>query len=213
MTVSAITWGPAEIGVVLQGVGSLAGAAAFVYAAWTASNTFHGWRRQTLAERQIKEAERILTATYHARRALDHIRHHVLWSAERSAAAEQLGIDADDPAQSREQRDAVDRQVHLTRLEQVSAERNSLVDCLPMARALFDPKVEAALEKLHWCFRCYEAAAMELFTLPPDNATRTALRTDLNAVAKEDGENRLNILIAQKVADVEEVCLPVLRAK
>ena len=67
-------YGPSDIGVVLQGVGALAQAFAICFAAYTASNTYRGWRRQKLSEQRIGQAERILVAANRARRALEFVR-------------------------------------------------------------------------------------------------------------------------------------------
>jgi hypothetical protein len=65
---TSIEW--TAFGAVLSGAGTVIGAVAVIGAAWLASNTFEGWRKQTLSQRRIEQAERILTAAYKARRAL-----------------------------------------------------------------------------------------------------------------------------------------------
>ncbi|WP_287882781.1 hypothetical protein [Paracoccus sp. (in: a-proteobacteria)] len=75
-------FGPEDIGAVLQGIGSLAGAFAVGFAAWMASNTFENWRRQKISERRIEQAERILTATYKVRRGLSQVRNPMIWAHE-----------------------------------------------------------------------------------------------------------------------------------
>lgn len=82
--------GPADIGTVLQGVGALAQAAAIGFAAYIASDTYKGWRKQKLSERRIEQAERILTAAYKARRALGQVRSPMMWAHEMNAAEELL---------------------------------------------------------------------------------------------------------------------------
>jgi hypothetical protein len=77
-------------GSVLSGAGTVVGAIAVIVAAKFASNTFEEWRRQKLPERRIEQAERILTATYKARRALEHVRSPIMFSHEQVTAEKHL---------------------------------------------------------------------------------------------------------------------------
>lgn len=67
-TTTCFDW--AGFGSLLSGVGTIIGALAVIITAIVGSRTFEGWRKQKLSERRIEQAERILTATYKARRAL-----------------------------------------------------------------------------------------------------------------------------------------------
>jgi len=137
-----------EIGVVLQGVGALAQAAAIFVAAWLASNTFHSWRRQKLSERRIEQAERILTAVYKVRRALSHVRNPAMFKYETELAKDDLKSRDQWPTSSEDQRKATTQQAYYNRIQATQSDRKALEECQPMARALFGEDLELALETM-----------------------------------------------------------------
>jgi hypothetical protein len=200
-------FGSASIGAVLQGVGSLASAAAIVFAAWIASDTYKAWRRQKLSERRMEQAERVLTATYKARRALAFVRSPMMTAAELDTAREQLGIDALSYAMTPEQSCKASAQGYMNRLSAVRSERIEIDECLPMARALFGEEVETALDTLNHQFHLVQVAAnMSVWVQARGDYIR-----DLSSASGADGKNPMNDLIDEKVKTIEDACLPVLR--
>ncbi len=90
---TTIDW--AATGAMLSGIGTVVGALAVIGAAVIGSRTFDNWKKQKLAERHIEQAERILTATYKARRGLSRVRSPAMWGHETDAAEEQLKASGD----------------------------------------------------------------------------------------------------------------------
>lgn len=203
-------YGPAEFGSVLQGIGTLAGACAVAYAAWTASNTFDGWRRQKLSERRIEQAERILTAAYKARRALGYVRNPLMLAHELHAAREYLAK-RDDWAGTDRKESLVTAQAYYNRLSAVREERQAVEECLPMARALFGEKVEAALEVLNRQFHMVSIAVEMNSMEGNDRNFSRELRGDLSSSAGTNRPNEMNVLIEEQVKLIEGECVPVLR--
>ena len=140
-----IDW--AATGAMLQGEGTLLGAAAVIVAAVIGGSTFKSWRRQEVAGRKLAQAERILEATYKARRALSYVRSWIMFGPELSAAQDELKDNGDwqmqlEPKQKR----IVTTQAYFNRLNKTRDEQEALDACLPMARALFGEELEKAIE-------------------------------------------------------------------
>ncbi|XBQ15176.1 MAG: hypothetical protein ABL308_09430 [Oceanicaulis sp.] len=202
----------ASVGAVLQGIGSIAGALAIIGAAWFASNTFDSWRRQKLSERRIEQAERILTATYKARRALRYVRSPMLWAHELDAAEKELTERDDWPmADAALRRRMVSAQTYFDRLNRTLEERKSIDECLPMARALFGEEVENALDELNRQFHLVSIAAEASVDAGNDRDFQRSLRADLSSAGGSKEPNKMNETIEAQVAAIEAVCLPVLR--
>lgn len=206
-------FGPSEIGVVLQGVGALAQAAAIGFAAWMASNTFAGWRKQKLSERRIDQAERILTATYKVRRGLSHIRNPMIWGHELQAAEDKLKAAGDWPVGRVDQDVLRTKQAYYSRLSETRVDRVELEECQPMARALFGEELEIALETLN-------RQANKVKTYVDANANNRrgldpAFRQRIDAAIYEghsvDAPNEMDETIAAQVRIIEGTLVPVLR--
>ncbi|MBT8459759.1 MAG: hypothetical protein KJN60_08840 [Boseongicola sp.] len=207
-----MAYGPADIGSVLQGVGTLAGAFAVGFAAWLASNTFEGWRKQKLSERSIEQAERILTATYQVRRALGHVRNPMMSAHELRAAENHLEKqDFWATITSDRKQKMITAQGYYNRLNAVLDERRAVDECLPMARALFGEKVETALETLNRQFQLVSAAVEANSWDNNDRKFQRSIREDLSSVSGTDRPNKMNELIAEQVKVIEDACVPVLR--
>jgi len=207
-----MSYGPADIGAVLQGVGSLAGAFAIAYAAVLASNTFDGWRKQKLSERRIEQAERILTAAYKARRALGYVRSPLMEGHELSAAEAHLEkqdfwatVDANRKPK------LISAQGYYNRLNSVLDERRAVEECLPMARALFGEQVEQALELLNRQFRMVQIAIDANSWEGNDREFARSVREDLTSSSGSDRPNKMNVLIEEQVKLIEDALVPVLR--
>lgn len=206
------SYGPSDIGAVLQGVGALAQAAAIGIAAWMASNTYQSWRRQKLSERRIEQAERILTAAYKARRALGYVRSplmeaHELNAAEAHLEKQDFWATVED---SRKQR-LVSAQGYYNRLNAVMDERRAVEECLPMARALFGEQVEKALELLNRQFHMVRISVDANSETGNDREFSRSLREDISSASGTDRPNKMNVLIEEQVKLIEDALVPVLR--
>jgi hypothetical protein len=206
------SYGPSDIGAVLQGVGALAQAAAIGLAAWMASNTYQSWRRQNLSERRIEQAERILTAAYKARRALGYVRSPLMEAHELNAAEAQLE-EKDFRATVEEERKErlVLAQGYYNRLNAVMDERRAVEKCLPMARALFGEQVEKALELLNRQFHMVKIAVDANSETGNDSDFSRSLWEDISSSSGTDCPNKMNLLIEEQVKLIEDALLPVLR--
>lgn len=205
-------YGPAELGVALQGVGSLAQAFAIGFAAWIASNTFKGWRKQKLSERRIEQAERILTATYNARRALGYVRSPLMEAHELSAAEAHLEKQAywETVDANRKQR-LISAQGYYNRLNVVLEERRAVEECLPMARALFGEQVEKAMELLNRQFHMVRISVDSNSLDGNDREFTRSLREEISSSSGSERPNKMNVLIEEQVKQIEDTLLPVLR--
>lgn len=206
--------GPSEIGLVLQGVGALAQAFAIYFAAWMASNTFDGWRRQKVAERRIEHAERILGATYKARRALEYVRSpmmesHELHSAEKALENRDFWMTLDENRKLKYKM----AQGYYSRLNAVLDDRRKVEESLPMARALFGEKVERALEQINRQFTII-GDAVDIYKDYEDDTDREfarSLREKISTVDSTDRPNKMNLLVEEQVKIIETALIPLLR--
>lgn len=96
----AIDW--SGTGSMLQALGTFAGVGAIIFATFHATHT---WKSQKRAERRLENAERILTATYKARRALGFIRGAIVLSGELLAAEDKFKQQSGWGAQTKDRRD------------------------------------------------------------------------------------------------------------
>ncbi|MDE4193341.1 hypothetical protein [Phaeobacter gallaeciensis] len=206
------SYGPSDLGAVLQGVGALAQAAAIGFAAWMASNTYQSWRRQKLSERRIEQAERILTAAYKARRALGYVRSPLMEAHELSAAEAQLEKrDFWATVEVERKRRLVSAQGYYNRLNAVIDERRAVEECLPMARALFGEQVEKALELLNRQFHMVQISVDANTETGNDREFSRSIREDISSSSGTDRPNKMNELIEEQVKLIEDALVPVLR--
>ena len=201
------------LGDVLSGIGTVIGALAVIVAALLASNTFDGWRKQTLSQRRIEQAERILTATYRVRRGLSHVRNPMLWAFEQQKAEEYLKEKGELPGDETRKRKMTISQLYFTRLNAVMDDRRLLEECQPMARALFGGELEFAMDALNRQFQRINAAvhAQHLFEENTDRKFRESIEATLWAGYPDPENNELDREIAEQVATIEKHCVPVLR--
>jgi hypothetical protein len=210
--VSAIDW--AATGAMLQGEGTLLGAAAVIVAAIIGGTSFKSWRRQEVAGRKLAQAERILEATYKARRALGYIRSPMMWGHELKAAEDALKDNDDWKMQlEAKQKRIVTTQAYFNRLNNARDEQSALDACLPMARALFGEALEAAIESLRHQFWIVQVDAESYMDDDGSDANFSKkIRRGLYAIKPPEGEvNEVTDAIEKAVATIEATCLPVLR--
>jgi len=210
---AAVDW--AATGTMLQGIGTIGGVGAVVWAAIKGANTYGAWRTQKLAERKLDQAERILTATYKARRGLAYVRGVMMWGHELHAAEEQMKEKEGWDAQTKERQERlVTAQAFYNRINRTKEERDALDECLPMARALFGEDLEQAIENLN---RQFWIVQVNVDSYVDDEGGTDAeftkkLRRGMYATSPPEGEvNEVTEAMKAAVAMIERNCLPVLR--
>jgi len=201
-------------GTMLQGIGTLVGAAAVLIAAWLGATTFESWRKQKVGERKLFQAERILEATYKARRALRYVRGIMMWAHELTAAESTLNDDPHWQAQiDAKQKRLVTAQAYFNRINRTKEEREALDQCLPMARALFGEELEQAIESLNhqfWIVQVDVESYIDDDGSDPDFTRK--IRRGMYEIKPPEGEvNEVTEAIEKSVETIEKHCLPVLR--
>lgn len=189
---------------------------AVIVAALIGSNTFKNWRKQNLSERKINQAERILTATYNARRGLRIVRNNATMAHELEQAEERLKeLDQwnDIPENARNRHKQA--HVYFYRITSRQEDRRALDVCQPMARALFGGGLERAVEKLNHQFHSVGVYA-HAHTYDPnelDNKFKNEIFEALyEGISLEKGKvNAMDQTIADQLDIIEGICLPVLR--
>jgi len=205
---TAIEW--TAFGAVLSGIGTVVGALAVICAARYASDTFDGWRQQKLSERNMGQAERILTAAYKARRALNYVRSPWMYPHEKTKAEELLEKQHGWTTSSKKQ-NLITVQAYYNRLDAVHEERQAVEECLPMARALFGEQVEKALDTLYQQFQLVRNAAEMSDIDEDDKELARKVREDLSTASGNDRPNKMNVLIEEQVNLIENQLSPILR--
>lgn len=199
----------------LQGLGTFLGAGAVVYAARKGAETFDSWRQQKFAERKRDEAERILTAAYKARRALQGVRSPMMWSHELAKAETRLKEEVNQWAledEARRKRLTMG-QAYFNRLDRTLDEQRELTECLPMARALFGEHLEVAINDLNhqfWIVQIDVESYVDDTGKDPEFTKK--IRRGMYDVSPRDGEtNEVSTKIATSIEAIEKDCLPALR--
>lgn len=212
MNQNPIDW--AATGAMVQGIGTVLGAQALLVAAWFGKTTFEAWRKQQVAGRKLIQAERILEATYTARRGLRYVRQIMMFGHELKAAEESLKENKDwiNQVDSKQKR-IVSAQAYFNRLNATSEDREALDQCLPMARALFGEELEEAIEKLRHQFWIVQIDVESY--IDDDGSDRDfskKIRRGMYEIKPMDGDtNEVTDAIESSVATIEKHCLPVLR--
>jgi hypothetical protein len=210
MAWTATEW--SALGSVLAGAGTVIGAIAVIVAAKLGSETFKDWRLQKLSERRIEQAERILTATHRARRALGYVRSPLMRAAELDTAEAQLENRDDWKVVTSDRKKRLTSvQGYYNRLNAVQDEMRAVEDCLPMARALFGEHIEKALELLNRQFYMVQIAVESNSWEGNDREFTRSLSADLSSATSGDHPNKMNLLIDEQVKLIEEALVPVLQ--
>ena len=199
----------------LQGIGTIVGAFAVLVAARLGKSTFDSWRLQKVTERHLEQAERILTAAYKARRALQYVRGAMMWGHELSAAEEILkGALWWQNQEERRRKRLVTVQAYYERLKRTKAEQDGLNDCLPMARALFGEELEKSIDKLvhqFWIVQVNVESYGDDDSGNDPEFTKQIRRAMYDVSAREGEKNEVSDAINDAMAIIEKTCLPVLR--
>lgn len=211
--VTTVDW--AATGTMLQGIGTVVGALAVIGAAIIGSRTFDNWKRQKLAERHIEQAERILTATYNARRGLSHVRSPMMWAHETDAAEKQLKTNGEweKTFPESERKSLATAQAYYNRLNSTRDFQRALEECQPMARAFFGEELEKAIEKLnhqYWTVKV-SVDANHRDKAGGDAKFRRKIESAIWEGYPNAEENEVDQIIAAQVKLIEDICVPVLR--
>ncbi len=204
-----IDWG--ATGSMLQGVGTLIGAIAVVGGAYYAGEL---WKKQKIAERRFEIAERILTATYKGRSALSFVRSPMMWGHELSKAERKLEEDSAWGLQENKRKERlITAQAYYNRLSLTKDEQLALEESLPMAKALFNEKLENALQTLRrqfWLVQVNVDSHIDDGGHNPDFTKK--IRRGMYDVALRDGEkNEITEAISESVRIIEDICVPALK--
>lgn len=206
-----ISW--TATGAMLSGWGSLAGAAAVVYAAYKAATTVQDWREKKVEERKLEHAERVLVATYKVRDAMRMIRSPMQHGVERKAALDELEKDeswATVPEDRRYQ--YVTAQVYIHRIRQSEDVWDELFNVLPLSKALFGEELEKAIEKLahqRWITRVNVESLAD--DKGGDKDFMVKVRRELNSSDENKNDDDVSVAIKDAIRSIETVCLPLLR--
>ncbi|MBL3586887.1 hypothetical protein JMM61_16070 [Rhodovulum sulfidophilum] len=146
--------------------------------------------------------------------AYPQVRNPLMRGNEHIAAEEKLKEDDLWPTSKGDQKRLTLTQAYLNRLNSASLARVALQDCQPMARALFGPELENAIETLGRQFhiiRIYvEANADE--EVDKDQDFKRQIRETLYEGVPSEDRNTMDATIAAQVVRIEDICLPQLRA-
>ena len=210
---SVIDW--AATGSMLQGIGTLTGAGAVLIAAGIGANTFKRWKQQKVAERRAHQAERIMTATYKARRRLSQVRGPMMWAHETDAAQKQLEESGQlkEYVSEQDKRNIAYLQAYYNRLTVSKPEQDDLESCQPMARALFSEKLEKAIETLNaqfWSVKVHADAYCQ-DRGGADTAFKRKIESTIWEGFPSKEENEVDQIVNKTVKQIEAVCLPALR--
>ncbi|THD38319.1 MAG: hypothetical protein E7773_00770 [Sphingomonas sp.] len=207
---NGVDW--AATGSMLQGIGTIVGAGAVM---WGAAKGTAAWKEQKRAERRLQMAEQILTATHRVRGAIAYVRGVMLWAHELNAAEEKLKEDAHWTSQTQaRQKRLITAQAYYTRLNNTRKDQDALVDCLPMARALFSEELEKAVETLNrqfWIIRTYVDASVDDEPGLDADFTQKIRRAMYDIDPQEGEENEVTTAVNGAVATIERICVPSLR--
>ena len=156
------------------------------------------------------QAERILTAAYKARRALNYVRSPWMYRHEKTTAEELLEKQHGWTTSSKKQ-NLITVQAYYNRLDAVHEERQAVEECLPMARALFGEQVEKALDTLYQQFQLLSNAAEMSEIDEHYKELARKVREDLSTASGNARPNKMNVLIEEQVNLIENQLSPILR--
>ena len=209
----SIDW--VSTGSMLQGLGSIGGAVAVLFAAWKGAQTYENWKNQKIAERRQDQAERILAAAHRVKDGLSFLRSgkilgHELDSAKSKLMAEPEQWNRQSPQR---QKRLVKAQAYFDRLNELIPVRNDLYACMPMARAHFGEEIEHALSELYGQFWRVEFDVRSYIDDNGQDADFTQkLRIGFGEERAPDGqEDVIGDAIKKHFSKIEGICLPALK--
>ena len=215
MCITKIDWS-ATTGAMLQGIGTITGAVVVLIVAIIGSLT---WSRQKRAEKKAVQAERILTVAYKAQRGLSMVRNPIVPRAESDAAEAKLKKEYGaswNAGSASEQSKWRTAQVYFNRLEQIQNVREDLLECQPIALALFGEKLEIALKDIDEVFQAVLAAVIMERDTGGRNTDSEFERNNKEMIFStypSINENKINQKIIELIMIIKRASIPALRFK
>lgn len=211
----AVDWD--ATGSMLQGWGSLLTIPVLIWAALKGRQTFEDYSSQKRSEKHIEAAERVLTAAYNARSAIEGVRAPLMEGAEIAAAEREIRENGEDLSLVDPQRlkRAATTQLFYTRLSAISGEINAVWDAMPIGLAYFGGEVHEALREIAHQRRVIQVAADSyLDDDGSDKAFSTSIRRELyRRSGKRIDDDPVAKKIQESVELLESKLLPILRAE
>lgn len=203
----------AATGSMIQGIGTILGALAVLYAARAGRTALSDWRNQKLEEIRIERAERILTAVYNGQRSLADVRRSFVPAHELAAAGEKLKANGADPKDVGKARwsKLESAQAALTRIALADAAWQELEACRPATKAFFGNDLDEQLEKLvRQVIAVQIAADMYADDNGSDPEFSMGLRRDMWAGGGKEEGNAVTKATNEAVRAAERILLPVI---
>lgn len=204
-----ISW--SATGSMLSGIGSILGAIAIIVGAILAAWTATRWKKQRIDERRFEHAERCLEACYLVREAIQTIRSPMIFSIEQKKAREELEGDPEFETVTAKDKH-IFCQTLIERIKSTETAWEKLSECTPLAKALFEDRLEIALSELHrqrWVLRTWIDAHLDDDGSEQEFSRK--IRRELFST-KLDDESMIGPHVLAQIAEIERICLPSLRS-
>jgi hypothetical protein len=201
------------MGSMLSGLAAWGGVAAVIWAAKQGRDAVADWRAQKQLERQMDTGERVLTAAYRAKDALEGIRGNFISAAELSRAEAKLvedGFDLKAQPPERAKRLCTAQAIY-HRSNATHEDWNALYSVMPFATAFFGKDEEECLRTIAHQHRIV-LVAVESYVDDHDSSDRDftrKLRADMFLGRGED--DPVAAKVNQAVANLESKIIPLLR--
>lgn len=211
----AIDWD--ATGSMLQGWGSLLTIPVLVWAAIKGRQTFEDFSSQKRSEKHIEAAERVLTAAYNARIAIEGVRAPLVEGAEIADAERKISENGEDLSLVDPKRleRAARTQLFYTRLNAIGDEVKAVWDAMPVGLAYFGEEVHAALREIAHQRRVIQVAAESY--LDDDGSDKDfsrSIRRDLyRGLGKSAADDEIAKRVQSSVEVLEGKLLPILRTE
>lgn len=211
---AAIDWD--ATGSFLSGTAGWAGIAALIWATFKGRQTFKDYREQKQTEKQIDAAERVLTAAYNCRSAIEGIRANLMEGSELERAEATLveqGHDLKALTDDKKRR-AITAQAFYNRMNQFRADFDAVWDVTPIALAYFGDDIHDALRTIAHQRRVIQVSADSYVQDDgSDKAFSIAVKRDLwTGHGKSAEEDPVANKVDEAIKLLEERMHPILRA-
>ena len=214
MSCAAQIWclAPTEILEHTFGLISALSAAVIAWAAWKGKNSLKASADQQRFKREMDHAERILIATYNARKALFSIKNCFEIIVKLRAEVSELSSPKipDDPLDITHA--SVDKDILLDRVNGEEMHNNELIECIPIALSISERDVYESLQELSKHFYDVIAAVRYLTKFEKGDEGTKEIRLLFDRLFGEEDEksNRSGGRIDTIVKTIESRCLKIL---
>jgi hypothetical protein len=200
----------------MQAWAGFAQAAAVLFAAYMASNTFKSWRKQKIEERRIAIAEKVLSLSYSMKIAFSIIRSPMKSPPAVEDATINLlsaGVFIDD-IDSNIKEKIIESQIILDRINSFTHLWNQIPEVIPIAAALLDQRVEKFLTEIWSKKISIEVAAEQYPNTSENDHLYTALVCTMweNRKRLPDNQDKLSMDISNSIISLEKLLFPVIRS-